>query len=92
MGFDGNFYVTELARSATANNPFIPPRVSIFNTDGKLIARWGSEDLTQHGNFWAPHGIWGDRNGDLYIGELGVATHRGDIPTGYPFVHKLVRL
>ena len=39
-----------------------------------------------------PHGIWGDARGDLYVGELSVDQLRGDIPAGYPLVHKLVRI
>jgi hypothetical protein len=65
--------------------------VSIFY-NGKLLARWGGEDLKQPGNFFAPHGIWGNARGDLYVSELSTDQLRGDIPAGYPLVHKLVRI
>ena len=59
--------------------------------DGKLLARWGGEDLEKPGDFFAPHGIWGDARGDIYIGELSVDQLRSDTPKGYPLVHKLVQ-
>ena len=45
--------------------------VSIFNRDGRLLTCWnvlGGPDDAPHG----AHGIWVDRNGDIYIGEVGV--------------------
>jgi sugar lactone lactonase YvrE len=93
MGPDGCLYTTEKPVQRPDGKPgFLPPRVSVWSTDGRLLARWGGEDLTQPGNFFAPHGIWGDARGNLYIGELSVDGLRGDIPTGYPLVHKLVRM
>ena len=44
--------------------------VSIFNRDGKLLCCWsvrGGPDDVAHG----AHGIWVDRHGDIYIGEVG---------------------
>ena len=93
MGPDGFLYTTEKPVTRPDGAPgFLPPRVSIWNMDGKLLARWGGEDLKQPGNFFAPHGIWGDARGDLYVSELSTDQLRGDIPAGYPLVHKLVRI
>jgi hypothetical protein len=94
MGPDGYLYTTEKPVKRPDGRPpgFLPPRVSIWNTDGELLARWGEEDLEKPGNFFAPHGIWGDAQGDLYVGELSVDQLRGDAPKGYPLVHKLVRV
>jgi hypothetical protein len=93
MGPDGYLYTTEKPVKRPDGKPgFLPPRVSIWNTSGKLLARWGGEDLSKPSNFFAPHGIWGDDRGDLYIGELSADGLRGDIPSGYPLVHKLVRV
>jgi hypothetical protein len=93
MGPDGLLYTTEKPVKRPDGQPgFLPPRVSIWNTSGKLLARWGAEDLSKPGNFFAPHGIWGDDRGDLYVGELSVDALRGKIPEGYPPVHKLVRV
>jgi len=94
MGPDGLLYTTEkpVKRPDGKAPGFLPPRVSIWDTDGKLLARWGGEDLTKPGNFFAPHGIWGDSRGDLYIGELSTDGLRGDAPAAYPLLHKLVRV
>jgi hypothetical protein len=93
MGPDGFIYTTEKPVKRPDGRPgFLPPRVSIWNTNGELLARWGGEDLSKPGNFFAPHGIWGDARGDLYIGELSVDRLRVTPPEGYPLVHKLVRV
>jgi sugar lactone lactonase YvrE len=45
-------------------------RISIFDLDGALLARWG-EQGDQPGQFAnAPHGVWVDRHGDLYVTEV----------------------
>jgi len=61
-------YVSELSR-----------RVSIFTTDGKLLASWGMSRLvTSEGQdkktalFLAPHTIAVDSRGDLYVGEVSM--------------------
>jgi DNA-binding beta-propeller fold protein YncE len=69
-------------------------RVSIFNTEGKLLARWGGQEPTTVGDFFAPHDIWVDAHGDLYIGEvvLSAGGNRGMVqPTCHAlqkFVHR----
>ena len=46
-------------------------RVSIFNRDGRLQARWGGGDNPcAPGDFFAPHDLWLDARGDLYVGEV----------------------
>ena len=45
-------------------------RVSIYNLQGELLARWG-EDGSAPGQFAdAPHSIWVDDEGSIYIGEV----------------------
>ncbi len=58
---DGNeiIYVAELGA-----------RVSVLDLRGKVLARWGGERTHQVGLFWAPHGIWTDSRGDLYVSEV----------------------
>ena len=46
------------------------PRLSIFDIEGKLLARWGGEDRCAPGSFAAPHALWVDSRGDLYVGEV----------------------
>jgi hypothetical protein len=46
-------------------------RVSIFDQNGQLKARWGGgRNPTSPGDFFAPHAIWADSHGDLYVAEV----------------------
>ncbi len=45
-------------------------RISIADLSGKVITRWGRFPTHDPGMFYAPHGIWVDRHGDLYVGEV----------------------
>ena len=45
-------------------------RVSVFDRDGRLLARWGTPEATKPGSFAAPHGLWVDSRGDVYVGEV----------------------
>lgn len=45
-------------------------RVTICDPDGKIAAQVGGENPVLPGNFVAPHGIWADRRGDFYVGEV----------------------
>ena len=47
-------------------------RVTVCDPDGKIAAQVGGENPVLPGNFVAPHGIWADRRGDLYVGEVVV--------------------
>lgn len=49
-------------------------RVSVCEPDGTVIAQVGGEEEVLPGNFVAPHGIWVDRRGDFYVGEVVVAS------------------
>ncbi len=47
------------------------PRVSIFDTKGKLLARVGRESYgDEPGRFYSPHGITADSHGDIYVAEV----------------------
>ena len=53
-----------------------PSRVSIFDLDGNLLSSWG-EDGSAPGQFAdAPHSIWVDDQGSLYIGEVATLHNR----------------
>jgi DNA-binding beta-propeller fold protein YncE len=54
----GRFYVPELQG-----------RVSILDGDGGLLTRLGGERGHKPGEFYAPHGVYVDSNGDLYVAE-----------------------
>jgi DNA-binding beta-propeller fold protein YncE len=46
-------------------------RVSIFDSHGKLKARWGGgQNPCDSGDFFAPHDVWVDSHGDAYISEV----------------------
>jgi DNA-binding beta-propeller fold protein YncE len=45
-------------------------RISIADLSGKVITRWGRYPTADPGMFRAPHGIWVDSHGDLYVGEV----------------------
>lgn len=45
-------------------------RISIADLSGRVIARWGRFQTSEPGMFYAPHGIWADSHGDLYVGEV----------------------
>ena len=70
------------------------PRVSIFNIDGKLLARWGNEGTTKENPLMVTlHSIAVDSRGDIYAAEV-MGIHQGT-----PFfatrttrmIHKFVR-
>jgi DNA-binding beta-propeller fold protein YncE len=61
-----------------------PGRVSVFDRDGRLLARWGGPDACAAGSFAAPHGIAVDSRGDVYVSEVTwtFAESRGHVPPG----------
>jgi sugar lactone lactonase YvrE len=57
---DGTVYIAEI-RTHTIN---------IYSPDGKRLSRWGGQASHEPGQFFAPHGVWVDRHGDLYVSEV----------------------
>ena len=59
-------------------------RVSVYDRDGKVLARWGSTDACAPGSFAAPHGLAVDSKGDVYVSEVTwtFAVSRGHAPAG----------
>ncbi|UCG55336.1 MAG: hypothetical protein JSV32_03760 [Dehalococcoidia bacterium] len=79
MDKDNNVYISELCR-----------RISIFNIDGKLLARWGNESHSSDNPLLVgPHVIGVDSFGDLYVGE--VATAFGKVDRGARTIQKFAR-
>ncbi|MFW6195384.1 MAG: peptidyl-alpha-hydroxyglycine alpha-amidating lyase family protein [Chloroflexota bacterium] len=62
MGPDHLVYVAEQGR---------PTGVSIFTLDGELLSRWRGPEAGME----APHGIWGDSAGNVYVAEIGRPGH-----------------
>ena len=53
----------------------LTPSVSIFTFEGKLLTRWGNEEINPATDlFVAPHAITLDSKGDIYVGEVSM-TH-----------------
>lgn len=75
---DENVFVVEVGWRAGLFPWQTPPsadapaaRLSIFNRDGRLRGCWGGDgDPCAPGNFFAPHDIWIDSRGDIYVGEV----------------------
>ena len=51
-------------------------RISIFTIEGELLARWGESGPAPGQFATAPHGIWVDDEGALYIGEVATQHNR----------------
>ena len=73
----GNVLVAELGYRAgmwpgtTAPSDATGGRVSVFDRDGRLVARWGGgRNPCAAGDFFAPHDICIDSNGDIYVAEV----------------------
>src|SRR5262249_22579212 len=66
------------------------PRLTVFNRAGQVLARWGDEgeDPSAPGCFFAPHDLWIDSHGDIYVGEVIISA--GGKPD-YHALQKLVR-
>jgi DNA-binding beta-propeller fold protein YncE len=66
-------YVGELGWGMNVNRelPNIGPRISVYDTSGKRLARVGDMGMgAAPGQFFAPHGMCLDSRGDLYLGEV----------------------
>jgi hypothetical protein len=98
----GNVFVAELGFRAGMWPGTSPPspdatggRVSIFNSQGKLEARWGGgENPCAPGDFFAPHDIWADPSGDVYVAEVTVSAggNRGMVPAECHSIQKFARV
>jgi DNA-binding beta-propeller fold protein YncE len=50
----------------------ILPRVTMRSQQGELLGKIEGEDKCSPGNFFAPHGVCLDRNGDIYVAEVPI--------------------
>jgi DNA-binding beta-propeller fold protein YncE len=77
----GLFPWMELDRSAPVGG------ISIFDRDGNRVAKWGDSDPRNATGFYAPHDIWVDSQGSIYVGEVQksaaklIQDETGDLPT-----------
>jgi len=72
LGPDGNLYIAELGgESYYADAPNVGNRVSVYTSEGKLLARLGMPTQGEGpGQFLAPHGIAVDSRRDIYVAEV----------------------
>ena len=97
----GNVYVAELGYRAGMWPGTVAPhldatggRVSIFDANGKLLSRWGGGlNPCEPGDFFAPHDIWLDSHGDIYLSEVvySAGGNRGLVASDCHTLQKFVR-
>ena len=66
-------------------------RISIFAPDGELLARWGGGlDPCAPADFFAPHSVWLDSRGAIYVGEVNWSAggNEGMIPGDCPCLRR----
>ncbi|MFN0020986.1 MAG: peptidyl-alpha-hydroxyglycine alpha-amidating lyase family protein [Pirellulaceae bacterium] len=98
----GRVYVAELGYRAGMWPGTVPPhpgatggRVSIFDSSGQLLNRFGGgENPSEPGDFFAPHDIWLDSQGSLYVSEVVRSAAGGKKPEGrdYHTLQKFVKV
>jgi DNA-binding beta-propeller fold protein YncE len=98
---EGLVYVAELGYRAGmwpgTSAPFPEAtggRLSIFNAEGELLARWGGgTDPCAPGDFFAPHDVWVDSQGSIYVAEVvqSAGGKRGLVPRDCHTLQKFVR-
>jgi hypothetical protein len=73
---------------------FLPARLSIYDIEGNLLLRWADPDPTKDGYFTAPHGIWVDSEGSIYLAEVaGIwSIARGFAPADAHRLQKFARV
>jgi DNA-binding beta-propeller fold protein YncE len=79
---------------ATAPADPVGARVSVFTPQGKLLSRWGGgPDPCAAGDFFAPHDLWVDSRGDLYVGEVTMSAggNRGLVSPDCHCLQKFVK-
>ncbi len=59
---------------------YLPARLSIFTPAGDLLLRWSDPDSGKPGYFIAPHDVWVDDEGAIYVSEV---TEVWAVPRGY---------
>ncbi len=71
-----------------------PAHVSILDQQGNRLLRWGSIHAEEPGNFVAPHGIWVDDEGAVYVAEVTetAGVKLGRVPRGTHTVQKFARV
>src|SRR5262249_13080211 len=61
-------------------------RITALDLDGRVLATWGADDGPDRdscapGFVFAAHGIWVDRHGSVYVGEVSYSGNGTHFPT-----------
>jgi DNA-binding beta-propeller fold protein YncE len=100
LGPDGLLYVAELWWRKGLKTPKGEEiasdrygRVSILETSGRVVGRYGGGPPNTPGNFTAPHGIGVDAQGDVYVAEVTwtIGVSSGAVGAQTATLQKLVR-
>ncbi|MYD99636.1 MAG: 6-bladed beta-propeller [Gammaproteobacteria bacterium] len=97
---DDILYVAELGEIAgqPPDHEILPhtphARVTVMDLDGDVITQFGGRDAVRPGSFFAPHGIWSDSKGDLYVSEVTYSGggNRGLVPLDCHSLQKFARI
>lgn len=92
LGFRAGVMPAELGAAVPPHAPHAS--VSVLTLDGEIQTRFGGEDGCAPGNFFAPHGIWADSRGDLYVSEVNYSAggRRGLVPLDCHSLQKFVKV
>lgn len=91
LGYRAGMWPGTMAPSADATGG----RVSVFDADGRLLARWGGgANPCAPGDFFAPHDLCLDARGDLYVGEVtwSAGGGRNVVPADCHSLQKFTRI
>ncbi|MFN8525706.1 MAG: peptidyl-alpha-hydroxyglycine alpha-amidating lyase family protein [Chloroflexota bacterium] len=74
---DGTVYIGEMGWEKDTRNMAgklltedRPSRLTVRDIQGNILSTWGGPDPCAIDGFSAPHGLWVDSRGDIYVGEV----------------------
>jgi len=77
IAHDGTVYIGEMGWEKGSRNMAgrlldedRPSRLTIRDLAGNILSTWGGPDPCASDGFAAPHGLWVDSHGDIYVGEV----------------------
>jgi DNA-binding beta-propeller fold protein YncE len=92
---DGRAYVAEMGCvflfGPNANLDCLPARVTVRDSDGRVLEELNDEHQPELNRYFAPHGIAVDSRGDLYVSEVPDSYTFGQAPSDWPVIRKFRR-